>query len=186
MGDVDQAQRGGLDQDARRLRSLCAGERERAGAELGRELAGQVALTVGQAPCEAADALAVDDPVGDQPHRARCEVAAPVPLRRAGGGVGMAAQAGAKAGALRGRRGWIEADVAALGHDRRAARAAVDPGGGDGDKEAAVEAAVATAEHAVAGLELSGVGRFAEPFRGVGRSAGRGRGSHGLQYAQQS
>ncbi len=57
-------------------------------------------------PREPGDALAVDDPVGDQPHRARGEVAAAVPLRRAGRGVGPAAQAGAEARALsrRGRR----------------------------------------------------------------------------------
>ena len=81
MRDVDQAQVGGLDQCACGLRTLCAGERERARPELRCQLAREVALGVGEAAREAVDALAVYEPVGDQPHRARGEVAATVPLR---------------------------------------------------------------------------------------------------------
>jgi hypothetical protein len=156
---VDLTQRGGLDQDPCRLRALGAGQRQRTRAQLGRQLAREVSLAVREASRQAAHAFAIDRSVGDQVHRARRQVAAQVPLRRAGGGVGMAAQAGAKAVALCGRRGWIEADVAALGDDRRTARATVDPGGRDGDEEAAVETAVAAAEHAVTGLELALAGR---------------------------
>ena len=73
-----------------------------AGAELGDELAVQVALAVAEPPREPGDALAVDDAVGDQPHRAADDVGAHVPLGRARRGVGPAALAGAEAGALRG------------------------------------------------------------------------------------
>ena len=166
VGDVDQAQRGGLDQDACGLRALRAGQRERAGAQLGGELAREVALAVGQPAREAVDAFAVDDPIGNQPHRARREIAAAIPLRRAGRGVRMAAQAGAKAGALGGGRGRVEAHVTALGHDRGAARATVDPGGGDGHEEAPVEAVVAAAEHAVARVEVLGLWARSEIERG--------------------
>ena len=78
----------------------------------------------------------------------------------------MAAQAGAEARGLGGGSGRVEADVAPARHDRGAARAAVDPGGGDGDEEAPVEAVVAATEHAVARLEVLRV-------RGVGDPPGQ-------------
>ena len=84
MGDVDQPQGAGLDQHPRRLGALGAGERERAGAQLGAQLAVQVALAVGQPPGEPRDPLAVDDPVGDQPHRAGRQIAAAVPIGEPG------------------------------------------------------------------------------------------------------
>ena len=93
---------GRLDQQAGGLGALGAGERERAGAELGDELAVQVALAEAEPPREAGDALALDHAVADQPHRAADRVGAQVPLRRAGRGVGAAALAGAEAGALGG------------------------------------------------------------------------------------
>ena len=101
-----------------------------------------VPLGVAEPPREPGDALAVDDAVGDQPHRAPDEVAAPVPLRRAGRRVGAAALARAEPGRLRSRGGAVEADVLALRRPRGAARPAVDPGRGDGAVDPAVEARV--------------------------------------------
>ena len=137
---------GGLDERAGGARPLGAGDGERAGAELVGHEAGEVALAVGQPAGQPADALAVDDAVDDEAHRPGDDVAADVPLRRAGRGVGPAPLAGPEAALLGGRGGRQEVDVAGLGRHGRAAGAAVDAGRGDGGHEAAVEAAV-PAEH---------------------------------------
>jgi hypothetical protein len=56
-----------------------------------------MAIGVADPGGQATDALAVDDAVGDQPHRAADDVPAAVPLGRAGGGVGATALAGPQA-----------------------------------------------------------------------------------------
>ena len=147
--DLGEAELGRLDQRARRLRALRAGERERPGAELRGDEPVELAHAVAEPRGEPGDALAVDDAVADQPHRARDDVGARVPLRRARRGVGPAALAGPEAGALRRRRAAVEAHVGALGRDRRAARAAVDAGGGDAEVDPAVEAGVPALDRAV-------------------------------------
>ena len=85
--DLGEAELGRLDQRARRLRALRARERERPGAELGRDEPVELPLAVAEARGESRDAVAVDDAVGDQAHRARDDVGARVPLGRAGRGV---------------------------------------------------------------------------------------------------
>ena len=109
----------------------------------GHELAVHVALGVAEPRGETADALAIDDAVGDQAHRAPDEVGAQVPLGRARRRVRAAALAGAKAGRLRGRGGREEAHVLAFGRARRAARAAVDPGRLHAAEDPAVKARIA-------------------------------------------
>ena len=96
---------GRLDQHPRGLRPLGAGQRDRTGADLGDELAVQVPLAVAEPAGEPGDALAVDDAVGDQPHRATDEVGPLVPLRRPGRRVGPAPLAGPEPGRLGGRGG---------------------------------------------------------------------------------
>ena len=112
----------------------------------------EVALAVGEPAGQAADALAVDDAVDDEAHRPGDDVAADVPLRRAGRGVGAAALAGAVAALLGGRRGREELDVARLGRHGRAARPAVHAGGRHGGDEPPVEPAVAALHGAVAAV----------------------------------
>ena len=109
----------------------------------------ELAHAVAEPRGEPGDALAVDDAVADQPHRARDDVGARVPLGRAGRGIGAAALAGPEAGALRRRRAAVEAHVRALRRDRRAARAAVDAGRGDAEVDPAVEAVVAALDRPV-------------------------------------
>ena len=101
--DVGVGQVRGLDQHPRGLRAPGPGQGERAGAELRGEEPGQVARGVADPPGQSLDALAVDDAVGDQPHRPPGGVGRDVPVRAAGGGVGQAALAGAVAGRLGGR-----------------------------------------------------------------------------------
>ncbi len=125
---LDDRQLRRLDQDARRLRALGAGERERAGADDRDELAVHVTLGVAEPAREADDALAVDQAVGDQPHRAPDEIRAQIPLGRARRRVRAAALASAKANRLRGGGGHEQAHVLAFGRARRTARAAVDAG----------------------------------------------------------
>ena len=105
--DLGERQRGRLDQQAGGLRALRAGERERPGAELGDELAVQVALAVAEPRGEPSHALAVDAAVADQPHRAADHVGAQVPLRRAGRRrrAGSACRRGSRRAARRPRSG---------------------------------------------------------------------------------
>jgi hypothetical protein len=133
---------GGLEQDARGLRALGAGERERTGAHDGDELAVHVALGVAEPACEATDALAVDQAVSDQSHRASDEVRAEIPLGRARRCIRTAALTRAKAGGLRGRGGCEHPHVLAFGRARRTAGAAVDPGGLHTAEQPSVEARI--------------------------------------------
>ena len=143
-----------LDERARRLRAMGAGERQRAGADLRDEDPVQVALGVAELPREAADAVAIDDAVGDEPERAARDVRAPIPGGRSRSGVRIAALAGAKALRLRCGHGGEQPHVRALGRARRAARAAVDPGRAHGDEEVPVVARIAALHEAVAALEV--------------------------------
>ena len=121
---------GRLDQDPGGLGATGPGQRERTGAELGGEQPVEVPRGVADPGGEALDAVALDDAVGDQPHRAAGDVGRDVPVRGAGRGVGQAAPAGPEAGGLRGRGGAVEGDVAPGRRGRRAGRPAVDAGRG--------------------------------------------------------
>ena len=107
--DVGDRQVGGLEQHARGLRALGAGQRERPGADLGDQRAVHLPLGVAEPPRQAGHAVAIDDAVADQAQRPADEIAAHVPLRRAGRGVRTAPLAGAVAGALRRGRARVEA-----------------------------------------------------------------------------
>ena len=95
---VRKRQVGRFDQRPCGLRALRTGDRERAGAQLTQEQTMKMALADGQTPGQAADTIAVDDPVGDQAHRSPDQVAAHVPFRRTRRGVRTTALAGAKPG----------------------------------------------------------------------------------------
>ena len=111
---VGHAERGRLDQQPGGVRPVRPGQRERSGAELGGEHPVQVPLGVAERGGQPGHAVALDQPVGDQPHGAGGQVGADVPLRRAGHGVGPAAPAGPVAALLGGAGGGQELDVAAL------------------------------------------------------------------------
>ena len=117
------------EQRAGGLRAVGAGEGERTGAELGVQHARHVARRVAEAAGEALDALALDDAVVHEAHRARGEVVVQIPVGGAGHGIRLAALAGAQPGLVRGGGGAVEAHVAGLGRHGGAARAAVDAGG---------------------------------------------------------
>ena len=126
--DLRERQVGGLDEHPGGLGPLGAGQGDRAGADLGDELAVQWRSLYPSRPGETADALAVDDAVGDEAHRPAHDIGAHVPLGRTGRGVGPAALAGPEPGELGGGRGRVEADVGPLRRDGRTARPAVDAG----------------------------------------------------------
>src|SRR5207253_1854110 len=153
--DSRERQLGRLDQHARGLRPLGAGNRKRTGAELTEQQPVEMALTDGEPARQSGDAVAIDGPIRNQPHRAADEVAAHVPFRGTRRSVRAAALAGTIAGELRRSRRGVERHVLALGpHRRRAARPAVDAGRPDGGDEPAVEARVAAFDGSVATLEV--------------------------------
>ena len=77
--DVGCRQVGADEQHAGRVSAVGAAQRERPRAELGGEEAREVPRRIAEAPREAGDALALDDAVGDEPHRTGRRVAADVP-----------------------------------------------------------------------------------------------------------
>ena len=155
--DVDDGQVRGLQQRPRHARALRPGQRERRRAQVVDEDPPQLPLAVAQAMRQAGHALAVHEALVDEAHRAAGDVAAQVPLGGARRGARDAALARPEPGALRGRGRGVEADaVAPRGHGR-AARPAVDAGGGDRREEVAVEAAIAAGDGAIVALE-GGVG----------------------------
>ena len=166
-----------VEQHPRGLRAVRAGERERPGAELGGEHAGEVPGGVAESRGEAGHALALDDAVGDEPHGPRGEVVAQVPLGGAGHGVGQAALAGPQPGLVRGGGREVEAHVRGLRRHRGAARAAVDAGRVHARDELPVEPRVARAHGTVALGEHGVAERVAGPVPG-----GR-RGGCGLRHA---
>ena len=151
---VGEAHVGGLDQDPRGLRAARPGQRQRAGAELVGEQPPEVTGRVADPGREPVHALPVDEPVGDEPHRAARDIGSDIPVGAARSGVGQAPLAGPEARRLAGRRGRSERYVGEAGRPGRAARAAVDPGGGDARVEHAVEPAVLALDRPVAGLGI--------------------------------
>src|SRR5687767_14883228 len=141
------------------MRSLGAGDGQRTGAQLFAHDAGQMALAVAEPASEAADAFAVHDTVGDQPHRSGDDVLADVPLRRTGRSVGTATLARPEPMLLGRSRGRVVAHVVPFGGHGRAARPAVDSRRHDRGHEPAVEALVAAEHGAVAPLFLERVER---------------------------
>ena len=153
-GHVSDREVGCLEQDAGRLAALGPGQRQWPRADLGGDEPVQLAGAVAEAVGQALDALTVDDTVADEAHGPSDGVGPDVPFGRARRGVGPAAEAGAEPGLLGGRRSGVEAHVLPLGRARRAARAAVDPGGGDGAEELAVEAGVLALRRLVAAVRV--------------------------------
>ena len=117
---------GGLDEQPRGLGSLGPGEGERPGAELGVQLALDLARAVAEPRGQAGDTLSVDHAVGDEAHGPRDQVGPRVPLRGAGGGIRPAALAGPEARELGGGGARVEAHVLRLGRHDGTARPAVD------------------------------------------------------------
>src|SRR2546428_13760693 len=116
-----------------------------------------MALTNGETARQPADAVAIDGPIRNQPHRPANEIAAQLPFRGTRGCVRAAALAGTIAGELRRGPGGIERHVFSLGPNRRrAAWPAVDTGGLDGGDEPTVEAGVAAFLGSVARLGIEG------------------------------
>ena len=99
--DLGDRQRGRLEQQARRLRPLSPGERERTDPDDTDELAVHVTRGVSQPAGEAGDTLAVDNAIGDQPHRPSDQIGPTIPLGRSGRCVRTAAHARAEARGLR-------------------------------------------------------------------------------------
>ena len=147
--DVGRGQVGADEQHPGGVRAVGAAERERPRAEFGGEQPGEVPRGVSEPPREPRHALALDDAVGDEPHRARGGVAAQVPLGRSGRRLGQAALARPVARFVRGRAGGVERDVRGLRRAGGAARAAVDAGRAHRRDELPVEAGIARLDHAV-------------------------------------
>ena len=145
---------GRLDEHPRGLCATRPSEGQRPGPELGGEQPGEVPRRVADPSRQPLDALAVDDAVGDQPHRAAGRGRGDVPVGAARRRVGEAALAGAVAGGLRRRRAGVEGDVVERRRAGRAGRAAVDPGRAHRGVEDTVEATVARLHRAVAGLRV--------------------------------
>ena len=141
-GHLDDRDTRRLEQDPRRLSALRTREREWPGADDGNELAVDMALAVAEAASEPADAIAVDDAVGNQAHGPPDEIGATVPIGRARGGVGTAALTGAKARSLRSRGGWEEANVLPFGCSRGTAGTTVDAGCAHTAEDPSVEAGI--------------------------------------------
>jgi hypothetical protein len=140
--DVGHRQRAGFDQQPGGLRALRPGQRQRPGSQLGEQLPLHLAHAVAEPGGQPRDPVAVDHPVGDQPHCPRHQVGALVPLRRTGAGVRPAPLAGAEASLL-GRCGaGVEPHVLRLGRHHGAAGPAVDPGADHRDEKPAVEPGV--------------------------------------------
>ena len=152
--DVAERQLGGLDEHPGRLGALRPRQRQRVRADLGLQQPLELAGGVADAGGQPGDALAVDGAVGDQPHRPGHDVAAHVPLRGTGRGVGPAALAGPEAGPLGGRRGRIEPHVAGERRPDRAAGPAVDLRRQHGGDEPAVEPGVLGLDGPVAAVEI--------------------------------
>jgi hypothetical protein len=115
-------------------------------------MAVQLAGAVTEAGGQAAHPFPVDDAVADQPHRPTDDVGPHVPQRAARSRLGSAAPAGPEAGTVRGRGSREEADVLPLRAHGRAARPAVDAGGGHREEERPVEPGVPAGHRVVLAL----------------------------------
>ncbi len=159
--DLRDRQRGGLQEHACGVRPLGPGEGDGTRPELGGELALHLPGAVSEPSGEPGDALPVHDSVADQTHRPPHDVRAHVPLGGAGDRVRAAAAAGPEAGAVRGGGCRVEPYVVLLGGDCRAAGAAVDAGGLDGEEELTVEPGVPAAHGGVPGVLVGHTVQFA-------------------------
>ena len=170
--DIGQRQVGRLDEHAGRVGAPCPGQGQRCRSELLGEQPTEVARGVAHPPGQPVHALAVDQAVGDQPHRATGDIGGDVPLGAARRRVGQAPLAGAVARGVRTGGGGVEGDVRRSRGAGRARGPAVDPGGADGGVEHAVEAPVPAPHRAVArlGVEVSGR-RHATSLTGAGAPA---------------
>jgi hypothetical protein len=121
-GDLRDRERRGLEQGARRLGALRAGERERAGAKFGDELSVELASAVAEMGGKAGDALTVDEAIRDEAHRSADEIRATVPLRRAWRSTRAAPLAGPEAHLLCGGGRRKEAHMDPLRSGRGTAR----------------------------------------------------------------
>ncbi len=153
-GDVAHGHRGRLNQRSRGVRAMCACEGEWSRADLRGQHPGELSAGVSERVREGSDAAAFDGSVGDQPHRAGGEIGVDIPMRRAGGGIGLASSASAVAVLLGCRCGRYERDVLRLGGHCRTRRAAVDSRRAHGCEELAVEPCVARGHGPVAPLEI--------------------------------
>ena len=98
---------------------------------------------------EAFDSLTVHDAVGNEAHCTTGDVAADIPLRALGGGIGQAAFAGTESGLVSGGRGEEKANVTGFRSARRAGGTAVDAGGRDTKEKMTVETGVAGADSTI-------------------------------------
>lgn len=157
--DLDERQRGGLDQRASCLGALCTGKLPRAGARFLDQQPIQVALSRPQGVSQPAQADTVEDTIGDQPHRARCQVVANLPFWRPGCGIRPATLTGPQPGTLRSRSRRMECDVVTFRWAGRAAGTAIDSGRVHPDHDPAVEAGVLAQHRVVATVEIGDHGR---------------------------
>jgi hypothetical protein len=126
----------------------------RSGSHFRDELTVKVTFAEVQALGESRDAFAIHHAVADQAHRSADDVGPDVPFRRTRRRVGAATFACPEPGDLGRGRGWEEANVRALGSDRRTARAAIDAGRGDAGEEPPVETGVAAGDGSIATFEV--------------------------------
>ncbi len=155
--DVRDGEFGGLEEDPRGVRPLGPGQRDRTGADLGRELPLDLAGAVAE-PCgETGHALAVHHTVADQAHGATDDIGPYVPGRGARNRVRAATAAGPETRTLRGGGRRVEPHVAPLRRHRGAARPAVDPRGPHGEEELPVEPGVPAPHGLVPGVLVPGV-----------------------------
>ncbi|PQM47566.1 hypothetical protein C1Y40_02235 [Mycobacterium talmoniae] len=153
-GDVAERQLGGFDQHPSGLGALCAGQAQRASPDFAMQQPLQLPGGVAQPGGHADDALAIDGPVGDQPHGAGHHVPAHIPLRRTGTGVGPAPLARPEAVSLGRRGGGVEPHVARQRRPHRATGAAIHARGDDRGHKPPVEAGVFGLHRAVAPVEV--------------------------------
>ena len=161
--DLGEGERGVLEQalgqrEPPRLREL-----HRRDAQLGRDRPAQVTRGHPQVPGERFDAAPIEEALVDVPGGPTHEPRHGVGGREARRQLGTAAEARAEPGPLRLGSALEERAAGAPGRARRADGAAVDAGGADADEEHPVEAAVARAQGAVAGVGVE----LHEPFLGV-------------------
>ena len=151
--DLGDGQVGADQQHPRVVRTVRAGKRQGAGAELGGEQPVQMPGGVAEAGRETGDALALHHAVGDETHGASGGIPAEVPSRGAGCRLGQAPLARSVACLVRGGAGGVERDVLRLRSAGRARRTAVDARGANRRDELPVESDVARVDGAIPLIE---------------------------------
>ncbi len=157
--DLGHGQAGLMDQLLGEQNPTGLGHRHGRGAQMLVEQAAQLPLTDAEAFRKTVHTgiLAVQGAVLDQGQGARHRVGRSPPGAGLRGCFRSAAEAGTEARLLGGGGGRKEAAMLELGRARRADRPAVDPGGGDPDEHAAVEAPIAGLKSPVANLRINQV-----------------------------